>query len=385
MEASLSYEYLEKGMITLEHIISDDGVIISLPGKVLTKRMLEIIAMHDINTLKVNFDPLKHPRAAEYCGYKRDKHDKRMLMPVNPVDVEPLIDGGLRDEALMSIKKIFAAFDSLEDVGKGMTTAHLVIKEVDEVVDKLIDTLSDDNYSLIHIEGLRAHDEYTYHHSLSVAVLSIAIGQCMSFSDEELKLLGRAAMLHDLGKINTPNELINKPGKLTDDEFKKIKNHPSDGYRYLMMEKIGDENLRKIIVSHHEKMDGTGYPNRLLGDEIPFMSRIIAVADVYDAVTSYRSYRKPMSPTDAIELIMSQVGRHFDYTVVRTFVDKIDFYPINTCIELNNGRTGVVIDNTNTMRPVLRMLDNDEVLDLLGLNNLNLAIIRVVENDEKEG
>jgi len=382
VEATLSSEYIAKGMLTLDHIVTADGLTIARPHQILTKRMIELIERHSVSTVKVKFDPEIFPKAAEIYRLKADAEKKPV--PISLPEIDPVINDELRVEAIGSIKKMFDVFGKSGEAGTSMTTAHLAVKEVDLVVDRLIEALSDETYSLVHIEGLRSYDEYTYHHSLSVAVLAIAIGQSIGFSDKELRLLGRAAMMHDIGKVNTPLELINKPGKLTDSEFKTVKNHASDGYKYLALEEVGDENFRKAVLCHHERLDGSGYPNKLSGDDIPFMSRIIAVADVYDAVTSYRSYRKPMSPSDAMELVMSEVGRAFDYNVVIAFIKKIDFYPLNTCVELSNGKLGVVIDNSHTLRPILRMLESGDIVDLMNMNNLRLIITGIVDNEKTE-
>ncbi|MCL2564453.1 MAG: HD-GYP domain-containing protein [Defluviitaleaceae bacterium] len=380
IETILPSEYLEKGMKALDYVYTPDGVTIVRPGTLLTERMIDFIHQHNIGYVKVEFDEGKYPNAIRV----REPRPEKESIFTNIPDIKPVIDDELRDEAIVSIKKMFEAFDTTDFNEKNMTTAHLAVKEIYSVVDKLIETLSDETHSLIHIADLKSYDEYTYHHSLSVAVLAIAIGQSMSFSDEDLRLLGRAAMMHDIGKIYVPNELINKPGKLTESEFRAVKNHTAEGYRHLMFEKVGDEHFRKIVLCHHEKVNGTGYPNKLEGKDIPFMSRIIAVADMYDAVTSYRSYRKPMSPSEAIELVMSEVERALDYNVVKTFVEKMDFYPVNTCVELSDNRLGVVIDNTNSMRPIIRMLDTKEELDLMEMSNLSLVINRVIDSDDYE-
>jgi len=162
-------------------------------------------------------------------------------------------------------------------------------------------------------------------------------------------------------------------------EFSMVKQHSEKGYEYLLKGNIGDEDLRQVVLCHHEKMDGSGYPHGLKKEELPLLSRIISVADSYDAITSFRSYRSPIPPAEAIEIVMSEAGFSLDYDIVKAFIDKLELYPINSCLELSNKRYGVVIDNTHSMRPILRMLDNGEILDLLSFHNLNLIITRVVD------
>jgi HD-GYP domain-containing protein (c-di-GMP phosphodiesterase class II) len=158
-----------------------------------------------------------------------------------------------------------------------------------------------------------------------------------------------------------------------------MKAHTNDGYKYLKEQGVGDENLWKIVQCHHEKIDGTGYIG-LVGKEIPLFSRIISIADVYDALTSYRSYRTPMSPAMALEIIMGDASRAFDYEIVCIFLTVVELYPINSVVELSDKSQGVVIDNSYSLRPILRMLDNDEPLDLASLSNLSLIIERIIKD-----
>ena len=296
-----------------------------------------------------------------------------LAIPLAP-PLESVISDDLHKEAMSGIKGLFDLA-----AGNGFVTAHQIVKDLNNVVDQLVESVSLEKGGMIHIADLKSHDEYTYHHSLSVAVLSIAISQEMGINSDDLKLLGRCAVMHDIGKVSIPTEIINKPSKLTDEEFEIMKGHALNGARLLKQQAIGDVFMWKVVSSHHEKINGTGYPDRLSGSDIPLFSRIISVADVYDALTSFRSYRKPMSPAVAFEIIMSDVGRAFDYEVVNAFAKKIELYPVNTVMELSNKRTGVVVDTRYSLRPIIRMLDDGSLVDLAAMDNLTLMIERVVE------
>ncbi|MCL2873808.1 MAG: HD-GYP domain-containing protein [Defluviitaleaceae bacterium] len=407
MLIQIPIEKIEHGMIVHQDIISAiDGSLIAKKGtRISTKKgdklsNLTIERFHEhgvTHTLvKVADNYLdNHPDLAQKLAKQsqppqpkqseKPKIDIEEVSPPKPPKkpdielpkVEALVDDELREMAVDSIRNMF----SIANEGKtteNMTTAYKAVKEIEDVVDKLVDSLDESN-SLVHIAGIKSYDEYTYHHSLSVAILSISIGQSMGLSGYEVRQLGRCAMLHDIGKILIPQEIINKPGKLTDVEFETIKNHPALGSEFIAKWNIGDMALRLGVLTHHEKIDGTGYPNRLSGKKIPLWGQIISVADVYDAVTSYRSYRLPMPPAEAVELVMSQVGTAFDYEVVRVFIDKLELYPINTCLELSNGRFGVVINNEYAMRPIIQMTDNNEIVDLLSFENLSHMIVRVID------
>lgn len=357
-------ESVKTGMVAADHIFApDDNVPIVLQNTVLSARMIERFKRHGVTRVPV----------------EADEHFWDILPPLP--SVKPILDEKLRDEALSSIRRMFHAVSEgvTED---NMTTAYHVVKELDVVVDQLVDTLAAEAKALIHIADLKSYDEYTYHHSLSVAVLSIAIGHSMSLDDSALRTLGRCAIMHDIGKILVPLDIINKPARLNDFEFTIIKNHPKFGYDYLAKGNIGDEAFREVVLRHHEKLDGAGYPDGIKDHEVPLMSRIISIADVYDAVTSYRAYRAPMPPAEAIELIMSQAGVDFDFDIVKAFIKKLELYPVNTCVELSNHQRGIVTDNRNSMRPVLRMLDTDDTLDLMDRGSLDLVITRVLYGRE---
>ena len=353
---------LVEGLLAKENVfVPDSNIPIVLKDTLLTKHMIELFIAHGI----------AHVHIEDVHGLI--KEEEPVVEPIPPI--KPLITDKLRDEALDGIRRMFTIVNegSLEE---NMTTAFQAVKEIGDVVDELVDTLSDEAGAFVHIAGIKSYDDYTYHHSLSVAVLSIAIGKSLGLPEEEQKLMGRSAMLHDIGKTLVPVELINKPGKLTDEEFKIIQQHPSLGYDYLKKMKVGDERIWPGVLLHHEKMDGKGYPTGVQGDKLPFISRVIAIADVYDAVTSYRSYRKPMPPTDAMELIMSESG--FDYDIVKAFIEKIEPYPHNTCVELSDKRQGIVIDTTNSQRPIIQIRGTGDIIDLMDVKSLNLVITGVI-------
>jgi len=173
-------------------------------------------------------------------------------------------------------------------------------------------------------------------------------------------------MLHDIGKMMIPLQIINKPSQLDDGEFDIIKGHPSEGFRYLFENHIGDEEIWAGVRHHHERMDGTGYPSGLAGADIPIMSRIVSVADVYDALTSIRPYRRPMQPAAALEYVMGGANHIFDFDVVTAFLEKIQPYPLGSFVELSNGKLAMIVNNEHPMRPTVQVLETGQILDLYG-------------------
>ena len=405
----VSMNKLETGMVSAEPILSEkNGVMLVPSGALITDSIIEKLKHHNIQVVNVFSDKppeeiIEGPCISEelpeavFAAHKTsdkppgssivmatkigDKQPRqRSIIISNELfvpKVEPILDEKLKSKALGSIKELCAIA-----AGSTMTTAHHVVKELDNIVDQLVNTVTSDISGLAHITSLKSYDEYTYHHSLSVALLSIAIGKQLGIDKWELKRLGKGALMHDIGKMMIPIEILNKTARLTNEEFDIMKTHAQKGGKYLQQNGIGDGGLWEIVGCHHEKVDGTGYHKGLKGNRIPIFSRITAVADVYDALTSYRPYRKPMSPSTAFEAISGDVGKIFDYDVVNAFMKKIDLYPANTVVELSNKRIGIVVESNYTLRPVLRMLDDGQMLDLCSPNNLNLVIEHVIEDYE---
>ena len=329
---------------------------------------------------------LSNYKTATISIYSKTPYDSDLKVLPGPLVIEqdarshagtPAISEKTRDVAVDGIRKLFTAARN-EESGKSsnMTTAFQFVTNLDLILDELVETVTASPKGLVQIAGLKSYDEYTYHHSLSVSVLSVAIGQAMKLSPNEIKRLGRSAMMHDIGKMMVPHEYITKPAQLTPGEFANVKRHPSIGARFLRKEYIGNEELWNGVEFHHEKVDGTGYPKGLKDKEIPLFSKIISVADVYDALTSYRPYRDPMRPpAHAIELLMSETGTAFDIEVVQAFMRRIELYPIGSTVQLSDMRFGQVINNRNPMRPSLKIVDSEEYVDLGAIGNLHLVII----------
>jgi len=295
--------------------------------------------------------------------------------------VKSIIGDNLRKEATESIQQLFTLFTDPGD-SANRTTAYHALSGFETVLEQVVEAVTHDPTGLIHIHDLKSYDEYTYHHSLSVAMLAVATGQTLGLLHSDLIKLSRCAMLHDIGKQIIPVEIINKPSALTVSEFETMKMHPTNGAAILKAKAIGDTELWSGIMFHHEKYNGTGYPKGLKGDKIPLFSRIITVADVYDAVTSFRTYRNPMTPALAYEVVCAEVGISFDYDVVKAFTDRLELYPISTAIELSDGRIGIVIDNEAATRPVLKIWGTGETVDLAHPRNLTLLISRIIHPND---
>lgn len=198
--------------------------------------------------------------------------------------------------------------------------------------------------ALIGLARLKASDDYTYMHSVAVCALMISLATQLGLDEPQVRDAGLAGLLHDIGKMAVPMEILNKPGKLSDAEFDAIKEHPEAGYQILRRsEQINDMAL-DVCRHHHEKMDGTGYPQGLAGEEISLYARMGAICDVYDAITSNRPYKPGWCPSESIHKMAGWCGTHFDERIFQAFVRSIGIYPVGTLVRLDSGRLGVVVE-----------------------------------------
>ena len=212
------------------------------------------------------------------------------------------------------------------------------------LVEDIANSASRHPHALISLARLKNVDEYTYMHSVAVCGLMIALARQLNMSEEQVREAGLAGLLHDIGKIAISNQILNKPGKLTDTEFAVMKTHPERGLRILHKSDSVSPAVLDVCLHHHEKIDGTGYPHGLRGDGISILARMGAVSDVYDAITSDRPYKKGWLPAEAIRKMAEWSKGHFDDTVFQAFVKTVGIYPIGSLVRLTSGRLGVVIE-----------------------------------------
>ena len=226
-------------------------------------------------------------------------------------------------------------------MGKAVDTAG-----AQKLVEEITDSVSCNPGALISLARLKTADDYTYMHSVAVCALMIALAKQLGLDEEQTRKLGIAGLLHDLGKALMPMEVLNKPGKLTDEEFAIIKTHPEEGYKLLLSSTGADEIALDVVLHHHEKTDGSGYPKRLKDVEISLHAKMGAVCDVYDAITSNRPYKAGWDPAESLRRMAEWANGHFDPTVFQAFVKSLGIYPIGSLVKLKSGRLGLVIEQS---------------------------------------
>jgi putative nucleotidyltransferase with HDIG domain len=180
-------------------------------------------------------------------------------------------------------------------------------------------------------------------HSVSVCALMVSLGRSLGLDDETVRDAGMAGLLHDLGKAVMPQDIINKPGKLTDQEFAIIKSHPVRGYEMLIDSGVDNQRVLDVARHHHERIDGKGYPDALVADKISLIARMSAVCDVYDAITSDRPYKSGWDPAESVSKMANWEG-HFDPKVLQVFIKTIGIYPVGSLVRMASGRLGVVVE-----------------------------------------
>ena len=213
---------------------------------------------------------------------------------------------------------------------------------VTEVVEQMMDSVARHPDALVWFSNLKSRDEYTAIHSLNVCMQAVSLATFVGNDERAIKEMGIGALLHDVGKIKVPLAILNKPGKLTEAEYDEIKKHPQYGVEILQKASGLTPAGLDIVRDHHERLNGRGYPAGLRGSEISYYTQIVAIADVYDAMTSDRIYQKGRTPAEALKLMSSFEG-DFNDELLRQFTDYHGEYPVGTLVELNTGEVGFVI------------------------------------------
>lgn len=228
------------------------------------------------------------------------------------------------------------------------------------------------------VSRISSYDMCTWTHSVDVCTYAVMCGVAMGLNGRELKELSQAALLHDIGKTMISLKILNKPGKLTSEEFTVIKNHPRYGYELIRNTMSFSATVFAAIYEHHENEDGSGYPRGVTGDRIHKFAKILHATDVYEACTAVRPYKKQMNPADVMENLMSGYGTLFDKTVIDVMRSIIVLYPVGCRVLLSDGRTGTVIENRrqSLSRPIVKCADGT-VVDLLP--TFDLTVLELID------
>ncbi len=356
---------IKPGMILAKDIFGDTGQILLRADMEMKPRYLNYLEQVGI----------------EYI-YVRDER-------IKDVDVEDSISEKTRHAARNMVREIIKGLQSPAAGGKISKSINIQDREILNTVNKIIDELLDSKDAIVQLVDIRTKDNYLFAHSVNCAVLATLVAKKMKYKTKELRWLATGALFHDLGMVAISPGILNKPGELTEEEFKIIKEHPLRGYEIFKTTDLFDARAGAVVLQHHERFQGQGYPRGLAGSDINPLAQIAGIADVYDALTSERSYRKAYKPHEAVDMLLSWGEELFDVTILRQFLSAIAAYPIGSHVLLSNADSGLVIANNPgyTLRPVVRLLYTDgenlaprpEPYDLDLSQTLDLTIIKVFD------
>ena len=350
----IKLENCVQGMVLAKNVYGSNGALLLRRGVVITQKQLDAL-------LEVG-----------YAGiYIHDEASDGLVVPET-------VDTQTRNAANAAVEGLFSATKMTQVIKQ----LHLV-KAIEELLQTISDQIKSHQGTVHNIVSLKTYDSYTYQHCVDVSIICIVIGKTLNMNDSTLVELGKAAMLHDIGKMFLPKEILSKPSKLTPSEFMEVKKHSQLGYDCVKYALTQPETVCRGVLLHHEQSQGGGYPKGVSSDKIPLFAKIIAVADVYDAITSKRPYKNAMVASEAYEYIMSNSGRHFDTNIVDVFIRNIAPYPVGSTVILSDERKALVINNNAAfmMRPLIKILKNgkqteEEYIDMaLDANARNVTIV----------
>jgi putative nucleotidyltransferase with HDIG domain len=333
----VSLSKCQPGDTLARSIYSENGTTLVGAGVVLTQRMLD--RLKNMNISKV---------------YIQDKH-------TDDIVVEDPVSEQTRKEAMAVICEAFRSVREFPQKWQQAFADRQFGWQFRSVMKSVVDELKGNRSAMNLLADACASDHYIFAHSFNVAMYTIALATKAGFGDKELLEIGIGAMLHDIGKMLVPCEILQKQGKLTDEEYELVKKHTEYGFELLRRHDDIPLLAAHCAFQHHERCDGTGYPRKLKQEEIHSYARLLAVCDVFDALTTRRVYRPPILPHEAMEVLFAGAGTLFERQYVEHLRDTIALYPLGLTVTLNTGETGVVIDYNKGMpsRPIVRILSDE--------------------------
>lgn len=356
---SITIEQVQQGMITVDDVLSPSGQLVVPKETMLNPRLISRLKLYNVKRLYVMIPD----------NVATELNKITPLTAVNPIKVsrEFKVFRHSYEEMAKNLEEVFQKVMTHPDMKQdysGVVNQVLNIAGTVKNTMHLMDTL----------QCLREYSDTVYIHSISVALISYVIASKKKYTSGELRLLITAALFHDIGKIHIPIEILNKPSKLTSAEFELVKKHPQLSYEILKKAHFPSEVLLPALL-HHERCDGSGYPSGVMMEKIPEFARIIAIADVYDAMTARRAYRNEICSFDVIEDFENSGYQKFDTALLIPFLDSIAHSHINVKVRLSNSLVGtiVMINQHKLSKPVVNVdgmfldLSKEKDISVIGL------------------
>ncbi len=353
--------YLSRpGMKLAKKIYSDDGIVLLADGVELTSSLIRRLGDCGISYLYV--------------------HDAR----TDDLVVPELLSEETQRRTIQAIRDAFREFTDHPRKSKTGTYPYIGQK-MKQIMNLIMEDLSSNQDAMIMLMNMHTVDHYLYMHSMNVCVYSTLLGMANGYTHDQLVTLGLGAMLHDIGKTQISTQILLKPGALSAYEYDEMKRHTERGYYLLKDEPNIPLLAAHCAYQHHERIDGTGYPRGIKGNEIHEFAKWIGIVDSYDAMTSHRVYRNSMLPHQAVEALYSGSDTLYDTSMLRLFRDKVAIYPIGLSVKLNTGQSAIVCDINSTcvQRPIIRVLTDEYGVELKApfdidlSTNLNVIISKI--------
>lgn len=284
------------------------------------------------------------------------------------------------EQEIPAAKKAYkAAKSTVIRIMDGIRIGRMIdVNEARAVVNEIVDGVLRNKDALAWLTKIKNKDEYTAEHSINVSILSATFARHLGHDENDIRQIALGGLLHDVGKSKIPNEILNKEGRFTDEELNLMREHPQFGRNLLMSIPSKDRSAIDIAHSHHERIDGKGYPRQLQEHQIPYYAKVIALVDTYDAITSNRCYDKGRSSMEALDIVYKCKGTQFDEGLAIDFIKCIGVYPPGSIVELNNGEIGIVVatQEHNKLRPrIIVVLDADKRVQKQRVVNLDATIL----------
>lgn len=334
-------DQLQPGMVLAQPVISDRGSVLLEQGVFLTSELIDDLRKWNISSVKI-VAPYTYciPRCRFYSAYK---------------------------ETLQSVTETFERVRAFKEVP---------IAECKELVENYVELIANIVGVIDGLYTVKVHSEYTFRHSLNVAIISGVLGKWLGLKGQDLKDLILAGLLHDIGKALIPKDILDKPGRLTQDEMAVIHTHPTQGYNLIANCSEIPYSVKLGILQHHEREDGSGYPLAKNGDGIHLYAKIVAIADMYDAMNTERVYRSKLLPFTIFETIVAQMAEKLDAQICMTFLQKVRDSLIGSSVLLSDGNHAKVVSLNDLLqvRPVVRT-EKGDIIDLATSKNLEVVTV----------
>ncbi|WP_018692746.1 HD-GYP domain-containing protein [Algicola sagamiensis] len=377
MIETLDVDQLEPGMFVNSVLKQKGRKKIKTKGWVRTAEAIESLKRSGILVVTVDTDK-------RLPG--EDEQEEPEEEPIEEDEEDEMVDGKIPiKKELIRAEDIYREAKVLQRKALSCLKSDLPI-DVGSFIDiggNMVNSVFRNHDALSFMTRIRSKDEYLLEHSINVAILMAIFGKFLEMDKQTILSITIGALLHDIGKIKVPDEILNKPGKLTEEEFCEMKMHVVHG-RNALLEHDVDELTLEVAAFHHEKLDGTGYPHALDADELSIYARMIAICDVYDALTGDRCYKDGMPPVAALKILRKDSGPHFDTDLVNKFINCMGVHPVGSLVKLKSDKIGLVMESNKAepLRPIVKTFYSTKFYRYTEIRDINLADPKISDDIE---